>query len=197
MNVTRGVDRVIHPHAPKHAPRIPFAILVTALIVGGMCALLGLNTASAANELARHNLAAKDAGVAAQVQQLQNEVAASAAPGALGSAAAALGMVPAGDPAFLEIGVDGHVKLLGSPAPASGAAPIVQAVPRTTPTKPTTTPTTTPTGKATGTATGKTTGTPTGKATGKTTGKATGTPTPPPTPTPTPTPTTTLPGGPR
>ena len=94
-------------------------MLVVGLIVGGMCALLALNTASAANELSRHNLAVKDADVAAQVQQLQNEVAASAAPGSLGSAAAALGMVPAGNPAFLQVGSNGVVRVLGSPAPAS------------------------------------------------------------------------------
>ncbi|HEV7192235.1 MAG TPA: hypothetical protein VGN35_03440 [Jatrophihabitantaceae bacterium] len=177
------------PHAPKHAPRVPFAILVTALIVGGMCALLGLNTASAANELARHNLAVKDADIAARVQELQNEVAASAAPGALGSAAAQLGMVPAGNPAFLEIGVNGHVRLLGSPAPASGA-PSSAPKPKTSAT-------------ATKAATSKPTSTTAASKTTSTTGKPTSTAhstaksTPPPTPTPTPTPTTTLPGGPR
>lgn len=114
---------------PKHAPRVPFALLVGGLIVGGLCALLALNTASAANELDRHNLAARDAGIAAQVQQLQNQVAASAAPGNLGSAAAVLGMVPGGNPAFLTIGPDGRVKLLGSPAPASALALTSQAAP--------------------------------------------------------------------
>ena len=72
------------PAAPKHAPRCAVRRCLrpsdSGLIVGGMCALLGLNTASAANELARHDLAVKDAAIAAQVQQLQNEVAASAAP---------------------------------------------------------------------------------------------------------------------
>jgi hypothetical protein len=102
-----------------HAPRVPFALLVVGLVVGGLCALLALNTASAANELNRHDLAAKDAAIAAQVQQLHNQVAASAAPGNLGQAAAALGMVPAGNPAFLQIGTNGAVKVLGSPAPAT------------------------------------------------------------------------------
>lgn len=181
------------PHVPQHAPRIPFAILVTALIVGGMCALLGLNTASAANELARHNLAVKDADIAAQVQQLQNDVAASAAPGALGSAAAALGMVPAGNPAFLQVGADGRVKVLGSPAPASAAAPaVVQPKPKPTPTSTTTGAKSTPTSTKSGTSTGRAgTTTPTGTKT------TTGHPTPTPTPTPIPTPTTTLPGGAR
>lgn len=106
---------------PRHAARVPFALLVGGLAVGGLCALLGLNTASAANELARHDLAVKDAGIAAQVQQLQNDVAASAAPNNLAAAAAALGMVPAGNPAFIEVGADGRVRVLGSAAPASAA----------------------------------------------------------------------------
>jgi hypothetical protein len=168
-------------HRPKHAPRVPFALLVTGLIVGGMCALLGLNTASAANELARHDLAVKDAGIAAQLQQLQNDVAASAAPGALGSAAAALGMVPAGDPAFLEIGANGSVRVLGSPGAASAAA----APKPPPPTKPKTSATSTATSTAQGT---------TAKTTGATT-KTSAHPSTTPTPTPTPTPTTTLGGG--
>lgn len=102
------------------APRVPFALLVTTLIVGGMGLLLLLNTASAANEVKRHDLAAQDASIAAQVEELQNEVAASAAPGNLAAAAAALGMVPAADPAFLVVGPNGGVRVLGSAAPASG-----------------------------------------------------------------------------
>ena len=43
-------------------------------------------------------------------------------PGNLAAAAAALGMVPAGNPAFLEIGADGAVQVLGSPAPASAVS---------------------------------------------------------------------------
>jgi len=159
---------------PKHAaPRTPFLLLVGGLIVGGICVLLALNTASAANELSRHDLAIKDANIAAQLQQLRNDVAASAAPGNLASVAAALGMVPAGNPAFLKVLPDGRIVVLGSPLPAS-AAP----APSTTPPKTTTSAHPKPTGSS---------------STTKKPAKST----PPPTPTPTPTPTTTLPGGPR
>jgi len=163
---------------------VPFALLVGGLIVGGMCALLALNTASAANELARHGLAGKDSDVGASLEQARNEVAASAAPGSLGSAAAALGMVPAGAPAFLKIGADGKVTLLGSPAPASVpvAPPVVPpAVPKATPSKTTATPAKT-----------KKTAKTDAPTAAKTTAKAA-----PRTPTATPTPTATLPGGPR
>ncbi len=176
-------------HRPKHAPRVPFALLVVGLIVGGMCALLALNTASAANELNRHDLALKDADISAQLQQLQNEVAASAAPGALGSAAAELGMVPAGNPAFLQVGADGTVRLLGSPAPATAqplpviAAPKVSKASTPSPAKSSNVPTSVLNGH-------------TPKPTTSSTAKSKPTP-PPATPTTTPTPTTTLPGGTR
>jgi hypothetical protein len=103
------------------AARFPFAILVTALIVGGLVLLLVLNTFSAANELRRHDLASRDASVAAQVQELENEVADSAAPANLAAAAVALGMVPAGNPAFLVLNKDGSVQVMGSAAPATPA----------------------------------------------------------------------------
>jgi hypothetical protein len=164
--------------APKHAPRVPFALLVLGLLVGGMVALLALNTASAANELRRHDVAAKDASVAATLEQLNNEVAASEAPGNLARVAEQLGMVPAGNPAFLQIDPDGTVRMLGSPGPAS--APPVQAPTTAHPkkTKATTSAKTTPASKKT----------PTGRSTGKKTSPHT---------TPTPTATTTLPGGTR
>jgi hypothetical protein len=157
---------------------------VVGLIVGGMCALLALNTASAANELSRHNLAAKDASIAAQVQQLSNDVAASAAPGSLGSAAAALGMVPAGNPAFLQLGPNGVVRVLGSPAPATAPPqPLaLKPAPQTAAAK----------SSATSLAHGQAAG-----HTGRPTPTGTKTVAKPPTPTSTPTPTTTLPGGTR
>lgn len=104
---------------PNHAPRVPFALLITGLVVGGLALLLVLNTFSAANELRRHDLATRDASIAAQLQELQNEVADSAAPANLAAAAVALGMVPAGNPAFLVIGQNGKVRVMGSAAPAS------------------------------------------------------------------------------
>jgi hypothetical protein len=137
-------------HAP-HAARTPFLLVLGGLIVGGLCALLALNTASAANELRRHDYAAGDQSIGAQVAALENAVARSAAPGNIAAAAARLGMVPAGNPAFLMIRADGgSVTLLGSPAPASGYPTYV---PPPTPTAPKTshtpTPSRTPSSKST------------------------------------------------
>jgi hypothetical protein len=165
---------------------MPFAVLVTGLIVGGLALLLLLNTVSAANEVRRHEITARDASVAAQVQELQNEVAASAAPGNLAQAAAALGMVPAMNPAFLVVASDGSVRILGSPAAASQ---IVVAAPPQHHATPTSTAT------ATGTATSTSSSTSTSTSGPDRSSSTTPTPTPTPTPSSTPTPTLTLPGG--
>jgi hypothetical protein len=176
-----------------HAPRVPFALLVTVLISGGMGLLLLLNTASAANEVRRHDLTARGASVAAQVQELQNEVAASAAPGNLAQAAAALGMVPAANPAFLVVGADGSVRVLGSPAPASDVHVLQQVHKKKKKKTATSTPTSTATRTATAAAHSTTAGARASSSAKSSSAKSSSAPRP--TPTPTPTPTLTLPGG--
>lgn len=192
---------------PKHAhaARTPFALLVLGLIGGGMCTLLLLNTASAANEVSRHDLATKDQGVSASLVQVRNAVAASSAPGNLAAAAAALGMVPAGNPGFLEIDKSGRVRVLGSAAPAS-AIPVYVPPPTSPKPKPSSTAKSSAksTAKSTGKSSGKSTGKPSSTTTathgsthGKTPPRHTPTPTRHPTPTSTPTPIVMLPGGAR
>jgi hypothetical protein len=188
---------------------MPFAVLLLGLVVGALALLLALNTASAANELDRPKAASADAQLSAQLIELQNRIAASAAPANIARVATDLGMVPAGNPAFLRQGEDGHYVVLGSPAPAS-APPLPVPAKKKTP-KPSTTPTTTPP-RTPATSPAKSTGTPSGAATragGTTPAKPTTTrptttrptTTPPaaptPTPTPTPNPTISLPGGAR
>ena len=191
-------------HAPR-APRTPFVLLILGLLLGGMGLLLALNTASAANEVSRHDLAANDQSAAAQLVELENEVQASAAPANLAAAAAALGMVPAGNPGFLEIGTTGRVRVLGR---AAAASPLPVVIPHPAPTSTAHKPAHAPKHKA-GNATKdakkstKKSAEKSAKATKKTATTARtrhdpqprSTPTPSPTPTPTPTPETTLPGG--
>lgn len=183
--------RAARRHAPRHAPRLPFAALVTLLLLGGLGLLLALNTASAANELRRHGLAARDSDIAATLEQLRNQNAASAAPANLADAAGALGMVPANKPAFVVVGPDGSVRVLGKAGPAN--APVLRA-PKTK--KPT--PTSTPTAAAATTSSTARSTTARGRHTAASpahpSSSATSTAAKP---TPTPTPTVTLPGGPR
>jgi len=117
--------------------RMPFVLLIAGLLVGGLCALLALNTAAAAAELRRQSLTQANADSADDVQQLEAELAARQAPAALGSAAAALGMVPADHPAFLRIQPDGRVKVMGSSQPQTPApVPTATATPTARPTTP-------------------------------------------------------------
>lgn len=202
---------MIRGKAPKHAHRLPFAVVVTALVLGGLALLLTLNTAAAANELRRHSFAARDQVIAAQVEQLRNDIAASAAPGNLASAAAALGMVPAENPAFL-VAVSGRLLVRGKPVPVPAPAvplparhaPAKKKPTATKPAKPGATDTAAPTSTdSTTPAAGKTSASPTRKtstsasSTSKTPHPSPSRPSTAAAPSPTPTPTVTLPGGPR
>jgi hypothetical protein len=160
--------------------RAPFILLVCGLLAGGLCALVALNTASAAAELRRDAVETTNAGVAEDVQQLRSQVAADEAPGALAAAAAKLGMVPVGTPAFLVLRSDGSVSVLGSPVPASPAALPAPAAP-----------------KPTATATRPTTSVPSTASTSARPAPTSPTPSRRPTPTPTPVTLPPLPGGPR
>jgi hypothetical protein len=84
-----------------------------------------LNTSSAADEVRAQDLSAATASLSAQAQDLRRQIGEHAAPGALAAAARALGMVPGAAPAFLAIGADGSVSVIGDPHPApsqSGSA---------------------------------------------------------------------------
>ena len=109
--------------------RVPFAALMVGIVLVGLCCLLGLNTAAAADELRRNKIAANQAGLDAQVEELTRQVATKQAPNALAEAAAKIGMVPAPNPAFMVIGPDTKVTVRGVPKP-------VPATPAPTPASP-------------------------------------------------------------
>lgn len=106
------------PAARSGRPRLPFAALILLLLGGGLCALLALNTASAAGEVRERDLAAQARTLSDTEQDLRREVSSLEAPAALAAAAAALGMVPGVHPAFLVLGPDGTVSVLGDPQAA-------------------------------------------------------------------------------
>jgi hypothetical protein len=94
----------------RHAPRVPFVLLVIALLGGGLLGPLLLNTQRAQgaftlSDLQRHNTTLQD-----QVQALRLQVQQDRTPAALASRAAALGMVPGTAPLFL----DASGKVLGT-----------------------------------------------------------------------------------
>lgn len=144
----RAAQQPAPPQARAGRPRLPFAALILLLLGGGLCMLLVLNTASAAGEVRERDLAARVSALADTEQDLRRQVAALEAPAALATAAAGLGMVPGKHPAFLVIGPDGTVSVLGDPQAAPLPAPPVDpaATPAPTPTpEPTPAPTPEPT----------------------------------------------------
>ncbi|MDX3581459.1 hypothetical protein [Streptomyces europaeiscabiei] len=105
------------PVRPKGAARTPFVLLVVLLLGGGLIGLLVLNSALSEGSFKLDDLQDDVKSYTDQEQALQRDVDAYSAPDALQRRARELGMVPGGDPAFLN--PDGTVK--GVPSAAQQA----------------------------------------------------------------------------
>ncbi|MCM1974824.1 MULTISPECIES: septum formation initiator family protein [Streptomyces] len=103
------------PAGPGRAARTPFVLLVVLLLGGGLIGLLVLNSALSEGAFRLDDLKRETKSLTDEEQALQRDVDAYSAPDALQRRARELGMVPGGDPAFLD--PDGTVK--GVPAPAA------------------------------------------------------------------------------
>ncbi|MFG2130381.1 hypothetical protein ACGFNV_21565 [Streptomyces sp. NPDC048751] len=130
------------------AARTPFVLLVVLLLGGGLIGLLVLNSALSEGVFKMGDLQRDTKNLTDEEQALQRDIDAYSAPDALQRRARELGMVPGGDPAFLD--PDGTVKGVPSPAPAAGgtqtsmSAPLVLAPEALTAAAQPSTPTTTP-----------------------------------------------------
>lgn len=118
----RSAEPRLHlvPSPTLRPPKAPFVVLVVGLLSAGLVALLYLNTAIAENSFRMHDLQQRTAALNLQEQQLQREIDDLEAPGALAAKARKMGMVPAGNPAFIQL-PDGTI--LGVPAPAKSPPP--------------------------------------------------------------------------
>jgi Tfp pilus assembly protein PilX len=125
---------------------IPFALLVLGVLAIGLVALLMLNTAMDGNSVKIQQAQQQQAALTDREQQLSQQLAGLSAPSSLASEAAALGLVPNPQPAFINP-TTGAV--LGTPSPAPTPSP---------------TPTVTPSSSATGTASGTASSTASGAA---------------------------------
>ncbi|MEU6994814.1 hypothetical protein ABZ953_29665 [Streptomyces sp. NPDC046465] len=113
------------PQGPSQAARTPFVLLVVLLLGGGLIALLILNSSLNEGSFRLSELKKETKDLTEEEQELQRDVDGYAAPEALQRRARELGMVPGGDPAFLD--PDGTVRgvpgaatrptSLGYPAP--------------------------------------------------------------------------------
>ncbi|WP_405815752.1 hypothetical protein OG241_14525 [Streptomyces sp. NBC_01390] len=98
----------LFPTGPGQAARTPFVLLVVFLLGGGLIGLLVLNSALSEGGFRLDDLQRDTKSLTDEEQALQRDVDAYAAPDALQRRARELGMVPGGDPAFLD--PDGTVK---------------------------------------------------------------------------------------
>lgn len=101
------------------AARTPFVVLVVALLAGGLISLLLLNAAVNQDSFQLNKLEKETTGYTDEQQKLQQEVDQYGAPGSLERRARDLGMVPGGNPAFLD--PDGSVR--GTPERATAPPP--------------------------------------------------------------------------
>ncbi|GAA3761966.1 hypothetical protein [Streptomyces tremellae] len=102
------------PSGSGSAARTPFVLLVVLLLAGGLITLLMLNSSLNEGSFKLSKLKKQTQDLTDEEQALQRDVDDSSAPGALAQRARMLGMVPGGNPAFLQ--PDGTV--LGSPTRA-------------------------------------------------------------------------------
>ncbi|MEU0024087.1 hypothetical protein [Streptomyces sp. NPDC006335] len=111
--------------SPGQAARTPFVLLVVLLLGGGLIGLLVLNSALSEGSFKLTDLQKDTKSLTDEQQALQRDIDAYSAPDALVRRARELGMVPGGDPAFLD--PDGTVK--GVPSPAGDAEPLSYRLP--------------------------------------------------------------------
>lgn len=113
------------PAGPSSAARTPFVLLVVVLLGGGLIILLLLNSALNQGSFELRELKDKTTELTDEQQALQRDVDSRVAPDALERRASELGMVPGGNPAFIE--PDGTVR--GQPEEAAAPSPDPSATP--------------------------------------------------------------------
>lgn len=107
------------PGGARQAARMPFVLLVVALLAGGLISLLLLNSALNQGSFQLSRLKKETTALTDEQQALQRDVDGYSAPDALQRRARELGLVPGGSPVFL--GPDG--KTAGTPATAEAPPP--------------------------------------------------------------------------
>ncbi|MEO5854240.1 MAG: hypothetical protein ABIQ15_17170 [Nocardioides sp.] len=112
--VTRARLTVV-PRRRTQAPRIPFVTLVTVVLIGGVVGLLLFNTSMQQASFAATSLEEQARTLTAREQTLRMELDDLRDPQRVAESAQQMGMVPALNPAFLNL-ADGSV--VGEPAAA-------------------------------------------------------------------------------
>jgi cell division protein FtsB len=111
---------------PALAARLPFVLLVMALLAVGLIASLWLSTAAAADSYRLEQARLQARELSERSERLRQEVATLQTAPELARRARDLGMVPTDEPARLVIRSDGTVLVIGTPAPATAPPPAPQ-----------------------------------------------------------------------
>ena len=104
------------PRTPVRAARVPFVVLVSLLLVGGVAGLLCFNTSMQQASFTATAMEDQAAALDAKQQSLNMELDALRDPQRVAVRAKEMGMVPPNAPAFIRLS-DG--KVLGKPSPAT------------------------------------------------------------------------------
>ncbi|WP_405809826.1 septum formation initiator family protein [Streptomyces sp. NBC_01520] len=120
------------PSGPSTAARTPFVLLVVLLLAGGLISLLLLNSALNEGSFRLSKLKRETTELTDEQQALQRDVDSYSQPDALERRARRLGMVPGGNPAFLN--PDGSVRgvpeqAAADPSPTPAPKPAASATP--------------------------------------------------------------------
>ncbi|MEW2619606.1 septum formation initiator family protein [Streptomyces sp. NPDC048106] len=110
----------LFPAGRAKAARTPFVLLVVLLLGGGLIGLLVLNSALSEGSFKLADLQKQTKNLTDEQQALQRDIDAYSSPDALQRRARELGMVPGGDPAFLD--PNGTVKGVPGAATPEAAA---------------------------------------------------------------------------
>lgn len=116
------------------AGRIPFAIVIGVVLLGGLIGLLVLHTTAAQDAFRLHDLQQQSAALGDTEQQLSIAEQQQQAPSALAARARALGMVPTGSIAFMHLRsgrVVGVAKAAPAPPPPPAPVPTPSATAKT------------------------------------------------------------------
>ncbi|MBO0847517.1 MAG: hypothetical protein J2P22_19125 [Nocardioides sp.] len=101
------------PHRRTSAARLPFVLLVSVILVGGVVGLLCFNTSMQQAAFSENNLQDEATNLAAREQTLQLQLQGMQNPQAIAARAQRLGMVIPGSPALLHVPtgkVEGHAQ---------------------------------------------------------------------------------------
>jgi hypothetical protein len=114
--VERARLTVVPRSTVRRAARVPFVVLVSLVLVGGVAGLLCFNTSMQQASFTATSMEAQAQALDAKQQSLTMELDALRDPQRVAVRAQEMGMVPASSPAFIRLS-DG--KVLGNPTPAT------------------------------------------------------------------------------